>query len=87
MAGFEVTIEVSLALDMAFLGCPPESPRAFTSSELALRQCDAARPVHTFHAGPLESRVRRRATDQAYFLTAFSMAPPALAKSSGIMTG
>jgi len=27
------------------------------------------------------------ASDQVYFLTAFSMAPPALARSSGIMTG
>jgi len=31
--------------------------------------------------------VRYRLIDQAYFLTAFSMAPPALARSSGIMTG
>jgi hypothetical protein len=31
--------------------------------------------------------VRWRSIDQPYFLTAFSMAPAALAKSSGIMTG
>src|SRR5437016_5967925 len=42
---------------------------------------------HVFTAGPLEPRVRWRSSDQAYFLTAFSMAPPALARSSGIMTG
>ena len=35
----------------------------------------------------VELRVRWRSSDQAYFLTAFSMAPPALARSSGIMTG
>ena len=29
----------------------------------------------------------RERGDQAYFLTAASMAPPALARSSGIMTG
>ena len=44
-------------------------------------------PTSVFPAGSLESRVRRCASDQVYFLTAFSMAPPALARSSGIMTG
>jgi len=33
------------------------------------------------------NRVLYGASDQVYFLTAFSMAPPALARSSGIMTG
>jgi hypothetical protein len=35
---------------------------------------------------PFYDRVEMR-SNQAYFLTAFSMAPPALARSSGIMTG
>ena len=36
---------------------------------------------------PLHASVRWHANDQAYFLTAFSMDLPALAKSSGTMTG
>ncbi len=41
-----------------------------------------------FHlAGRLCAAAACYASDQEYFLTAFSMAPPALARSSGTMTG
>jgi hypothetical protein len=35
----------------------------------------------------VRERTLHRSIGQAYFLTAFSMAPPALFRSSGIMTG
>ena len=48
----------SLALDTAFLGCPPESSGAFPFSVFALRQSVIARPVGmSSHVGSLEPRV------------------------------
>ena len=75
-------------LCLAWLNCQLELG-TFTRSGLALRKCEIAMPVATsYPAGLIEPRVMRvRSNDQAYFLTAFSMAPPALARSSGVMTG
>ena len=39
------------------------------------------------HAGRHHALVSMVLVDQAYFLTACSIAPPALARSSGTMTG
>jgi hypothetical protein len=62
---------------------------SFWESDLALRQCEIAMNLspRVFPRRLVESPARKRTSAQAYFLTALSMAPPALARSSGIMTG
>jgi len=61
------------------------APCAEVAARLAYRRrsAEAAR----LPAGPLRRVPGWRSSDQAYFLTALLIAPAALAKSSGTMTG